>query len=226
MADVASEFRDPTGRANWARWLLYAEAALSVVAIVSGIMEYSVLNGIKNATFASDADMIAAAEASDTRQMIIGIAQIVVIIAALIVFFMWVYRSASNARSFAPDTMQFTPGWSVGWFFIPIANLWKPYQAVKEIWEVSRGPSTPEDSNLQPLLGWWWFFWLAALVASNASARLNFRAESIDELITANVVTNISDAIDIPSCLLTIAVISRIYKAQMARTAQQAPVIT
>jgi hypothetical protein len=122
--------------------------------------------------------------------------------------------------------MTFTPGWSVGWFFIPIANLWKPYQAVKEIWEVSRGPSAPEHSNVQPLLGWWWFFWLVALLASNASARLTFRADSVDELITANVVTNIADAIDIPSCLLTIAVITRIYQAQMARAAQQPPLIT
>jgi hypothetical protein len=226
MTNGASEFRDPTGRANWARWLLYAQAALAAVGVISGVMEYSVLSGIKNATFASDAEMIAAAEASDTRQMIIGFSQLAVIIAGLIAFFMWVYRSNRNARSFGPHTMRFTPGWSVGWFFIPIANLWKPYQAVKEIWEVSRNPASPEDSEPQPLLGWWWFFWIVALVVSNISFRLTLRAESIDELILANFITNISDAIDIPSCLLTVAVITRIYKAQMARTAQQAPVIT
>jgi hypothetical protein len=35
-ADAESEFRDPTGRANWARWLLYAQAAISALAVVSG----------------------------------------------------------------------------------------------------------------------------------------------------------------------------------------------
>lgn len=226
MTDSSDEFRDPTGRANWARWLLYAQAALSVVAIVSGVMEYSVLNGIKNGSFASDAEMMAAAQANDTRQGIIGIAQMAIVIAALILFLMWVYRSNRNARSFGPHTMRFSPGWSVGWFFIPIANLWKPYQAVREIWEVSRNPASPQDTGPQPLLGWWWFFWLTSQIASQISFRLTLRAESIDELIAANVITNVADAVDIPSCLLTIAVITGIYKAQMGRTAQQAPLIT
>lgn len=226
MTDLTGEFLDPTGRANWARWLLYAQAALSVVAVVSGVMEYSVLSGIKNGTFASDAEMTAAAEATDTRQMIIGLVQFAVAIAAIVLFLMWVYRSNRNARSFGPHTMRTTPGWSVGWFFIPIANLWKPYQAVKEIWEVSRNPANPEDANPQPLLGWWWFFWIVSLFAGRASFRLTVKAQTIDDFITANIVTNIYDAINIPSCLLTIAVITGIYKAQMARATQQPPLIT
>ena len=31
--------------------------------------------------------------------------------------------------------MQYTPGWCVGWFFIPIANLVMPYIILKELWQ-------------------------------------------------------------------------------------------
>lgn len=222
MPQRNEEFRDPTGLANWARWLLYAQVALAVVAVVSSVMEYSVLSGIQNRTFASDAEMRAAADASDARQRIIGFAQFAVAIAVIIAFMMWVYRSNRNARSFGPHTMRFTPGWSVAWFFIPIANLWIPYQAVREIWEVSGDPASPANTRPQPLLGWWWFFWIVSMIANRLSFRMTVRADGLDDLITANIATIISDAADIPSCLLTIAVIAAIYKAQMARAGQQA----
>jgi hypothetical protein len=225
VTDAAYQFRDPSTLANWARGLLYAEAALAAVAIISGVMEYSVLNAMKNGAYSSEAEMIAAAEANDARQMIIGIVQFAVIIASIIVFLMWVYRSNKNARALTAQSMHYTPGWSVGWFFIPIANFWKPYQAVKEIWLASGDPANAGASNPQPLLGWWWFFWLISLFASNAAFRLTLRAESMDDFIIANIVTIISDALDIPSCLLTAAVVAGIHKMQMARVSGQPPVI-
>ena len=30
--------------------------------------------------------------------------------------------------------MTFTPGWIAGWFFVPIMNLFRPYEAVKELY--------------------------------------------------------------------------------------------
>jgi hypothetical protein len=62
-------------------------------------------------------------------------------LAACIFFLLWVHQAATNARGYGHAGLEFTPGWCVGWWFIPIASLWKPYQALKEVWLAS-DPST------------------------------------------------------------------------------------
>ena len=47
------------------------------------------------------------------------------------------HRANYNARQLGAADMRFTPGWAVGWHFIPIAWFWKPYQAMTEIWRAS-----------------------------------------------------------------------------------------
>jgi hypothetical protein len=71
-------------------------------------------------------------------QGIIAILQLVNLVVLIVLFCIWIYRANSNARQLGATDMQFSPGWSVGWYFIPIANLWKPYQAMCEIWRASR----------------------------------------------------------------------------------------
>ncbi len=49
--------------------------------------------------------------------------------------------------------MRFTPGWAVGWYFVPVFNLWKPYQAMKEI-------VVGIALDAHPVVHWWWLFWI------------------------------------------------------------------
>ena len=79
----------------------------------------------------------------------------------LVLFCIWVHRASSNAWNLTPDSMHFSPGWAVGWFFIPIANFYKPYQALREIWISSR----PSSETVPPkfLLTWWIIFLLSEI---------------------------------------------------------------
>ncbi len=45
-------------------------------------------------------------------------------------WFVWLHRAVANARSLGVQT-EATPGWSVGWWFIPFANLIKPYRILR-----------------------------------------------------------------------------------------------
>jgi hypothetical protein len=49
-----------------------------------------------------------------------------------IVWFLWLHRAVANARSLGVQT-EATPGWSVGWWFIPFANVVKPYQILRSL---------------------------------------------------------------------------------------------
>jgi len=139
MAEIDKPYlyKDLTTLTCWAKWLLRASLAVSVISVISGIMEYRLLQAIAAGQFDSDAEMTAAARANDLRQGIIGVAYIVLLLTTSVVVLVWIYGANRNAHAIGATGMRFTPGWAVGWYFIPIFNLWKPYQAMKEIWKAS-----------------------------------------------------------------------------------------
>ena len=208
--------KNPTGLMKWTIWFLYAHVLIAVIAIISGMLEYQLLIDFKNEIYASQELAADAAETSDLRQGIVGIIQTVIFVISGILILKWIYRSNYNARQLGASGMKFTPGWSIGWYFIPIANLWKPYQAMKEIWKASSSPQNWSSQSVSSLLPLWWFFWIMSSIFGNASFRLAMQAEEINELLTANVVTQFSDATIIPLSVILICIIRRVHDMQMS----------
>jgi hypothetical protein len=71
----------------------------------------------------------------------------------------WTYRASANLRGLGRMGMAHTPGWSVAWYFVPLANLIKPVYVMREIWCAS-DPGADERSWVSSpstaLLGLWW----------------------------------------------------------------------
>jgi hypothetical protein len=53
------------------------------------------------------------------------------ILAIEVAFFIWQYRAATVAKSLRYPARR-TPGWGVGCWFVPVVNLWMPYQAIRD----------------------------------------------------------------------------------------------
>jgi len=68
----------------------------------------------------------------------------------------WVFRANKNARAVSTQALEYSPGWAVGWFFVPIASLWKPYQAMVEIYKASRTPHDWRSAKAATLVTGWW----------------------------------------------------------------------
>ncbi|HET7448615.1 MAG TPA: DUF4328 domain-containing protein [Methyloceanibacter sp.] len=221
--DTPYLYKDLTKHTRWAKWLLWASVAISVISVISGIMDYRLLQAIAAGQFDSDAEMTAAAQANDLRQGIIGIAYIVLLLATSVVVLVWIYSANRNAHALGAAGMRFTPGWAVGWYFIPIFNLWKPYQAMKEIWKASADPGNWQAQPRSPLLPWWWFLWIASCIVANAMFRYTLKAEELDELINASGISIASDALDVPLDLVLIAIIDRIWRMQAGHKAATLP---
>ena len=222
MSKEQQGFKDPTGLTKWTKWFLYAQVVIAVIAVVSSMLEYQLLTDFKYGVYTSQELAIAAGEANDARQGIVGILQLIIVVVSGILILKWIYRSNYNARQLGATEMAFTPGWSIGWYFIPIANLWKPYQAMKEIWKASSNPQSWNSQSVSSLLPWWWFFWIISNMFGNASFRLAMRAEEINELIAANLVTLLSDMTDIPLSLIVIGIISKVHEMQMSHAKAEA----
>jgi hypothetical protein len=77
-------------------------------------------------------------------------------IAARIVFLIWQYRAASVARQLGYPARH-SPGWGVAFWFIPVVNIWMPYQAIRDCLP----PGHPERKRVLQV-------WLLLLVSSVA----------------------------------------------------------
>ena len=114
--------------------------------------------------------------------------------------------------------MLFTPGWSVGWYFIPIANLWKPYQAVKEIWIVSH-KNTPAD---HAVVGWWWALLLISNLLFRIAFQLDIHADTASSYMTSTMAYIISDGFDLILNAVALTMVTRIGNAYTRYFVEQA----
>ena len=85
---------------------------------------------------------------------------------AIVFFFMWIHAAATNLRAFGNDLLTITPGWCIGWWFIPFASMVMPFKAMSEISRASdpdaRKISTTEWAmrSSNGVLKLWWAAYL------------------------------------------------------------------
>ena len=153
-------------------------------------------------------------EWNDLREGVVGLVQLSFFIVTAVIFCVWIVRSHKNVWAFGYH-QEITPGWAVGWFFIPIANLWKPYQAMKSLWM-----SSVPDRSHAPLLPLWWTFWLLSGFIGRINLKASLKAETVEELIRSSQVQMANCAVDLPLTALAIGIVINISRAQTA-TGQQ-----
>ena len=104
------------------------------------------------------------------------------LIAAGVAFLMWTYRASQNLVAMGVQ-LRYSSGWAVGCWFIPIISLFRPYQAMKEIWKRSHPNRYDPDALLVDV---WWALWLRLLCRGLSSspgiARRHRRRPDLDQL--------------------------------------------
>jgi hypothetical protein len=208
-------FRDPTQLTRILQFLLVALLVIDVVAFFSDIAQYQLLQS------ALTEDQ---ANANDARQHVIGIAYIVVYALTAVTFGRWIYCANKNARALGAVGMQFSPGWSVGWYFIPILSLWKPYQAMKEIWQASSALEYWQGSAAAPILGWWWFAYVVSAILGQLYFRVSMAANDLSSLSSATVLGLANEAFDVATIALAWMLIAGLNRIQLARVSASAAV--
>lgn len=118
----------------------------------------------------------------------------------------WFFRSINKVPS---GSETFTPGWAVGYYFIPIVLLWKPMQAMGFI----RDAATCFAGSVGPVVGWWWFFWIISSVATRISSRV-FTGDSYEDYIGNQNLTIWLSPIGIASVVTAFVLIKKLSAAQ------------
>jgi len=84
-------------------------------------------------------------------------------LAAGILFLIWFAQANGNVPALGVMGKRVSSGWSVGWWFIPFANLVMPFRALKETYLGSKPGVSEVEVKQDPtpgVVGWWWGLWL------------------------------------------------------------------
>ncbi len=86
-------------------------------------------------------------------------------LATIVVFLNWLYRARMNA-GLTTWRQRWSPGWTIGAWFLPPVLLWFPYQIMADIWRAGRPPEQRHGAANAALPGLWWALWTLAWVTS------------------------------------------------------------
>ena len=216
---IQNQFRSVSRVANWVYGGFILLAILNVIAVISGYAQAELLNR----AISGETITLAEATSNDSRQALIGFGQTALYIAAAVLFLIWIHRAHKNLASLHATDLRFTPGWAVGWFFVPIMSLFRPYQVASEIHKASDPNVDTTDAisrknvATSPIVGWWWAFFLISNFVANIALRTVFSGEELSDLLTSTYAYMVSDAVDIVHILIAILMVRRIGQFQEAK---------
>lgn len=141
------------------RVTLVLSFCLSGLGVWLMMFDTEALERITNEPMAPNLNVIS----SSRRQVIIDQYEFYMFILSVFLFSRWTYLMSYNAHIVGGYYVRFTPTWAVLWYFVPLANLWKPYQAIKEITKVFgvKKAQGMKQSKRPLILPIWWTLWIA-----------------------------------------------------------------
>jgi Domain of unknown function (DUF4328) len=153
--------------ARWVMACLLISGLLTLLALGSDASQLRLLLQVT----AGDPVDLDIAQATDRRQQLVRSLHLVVLLTTGLFFLIWQHRVHRNLPALGAAHLRFSPGWAVGWWFVPLMNLVRPYQAIKELWRASDPDVDPLDPGAwrttptTPVLPWWW---VLCLLSTNA----------------------------------------------------------
>jgi len=199
-------FRPIADLARWTRIALFSSAAfyvLSAAALPGNLAQLNRLEAEERAL--GQQILIDSTPSSDFAG--VGFAAFLLTSIVFLVFF---HRAYSNLAVLGPSEQRWSAGWSVGAWFIPIFNLFRPKQIANDIWRGSDGSSVPA------IFHWWWAFWL---LGGAASYGLEQRGVTVSEAKLIVIVEAVGESLTVVGALLAAAVVRLIARRQHVRAA-------
>ncbi|WEK46633.1 MAG: DUF4328 domain-containing protein [Candidatus Andeanibacterium colombiense] len=138
-------------RAKWTRGFLWAFIAISVLGIPIGL----------TARFVQQLS-ISPVVAGIVTLIYLGLS-LLVSLALLAMIPAWTYRAWANLHVLGLSGLGYRPGWAAGSYFVPIAGLFVPFLAMRELFNRSTGETEDHARASAPDVTSWWACYLAGV---------------------------------------------------------------
>lgn len=196
----------PNGqRAKNAIALLWIVLVLDVISLASGYLQYDLIQTVASGGEITDET----AHANDLREQIIGVTYLIALIVSGVTFIQWFRRAYYNLH-LKVNTLSYAEGWAAGAWFVPILNLFRPYQIMSELYKetkillAQKGVRMGDKISVS-LLGFWWTLW----ILNNIIGQIVWRVptDTIGELSFATIASMAANIVGIPLALIAIKIV-------------------
>jgi hypothetical protein len=213
-----SKWRSTEGLRTALSGLFLLVVVASVASGVAHLHRAGVIDRISNGT----ATLREARRADDLVRTATLIA-LSLLVAAGVVFIVWQWRTAKNAEVLGRTGARYGAGWSIGGWFIPLANLVIPVLIIQDLWRSSDPDPSLVGWRSRPrsaLVGWWW----AAIVLGGLAGRSANATDtsSLSDLRSAETRAAFGVLLFAVAAILAIAVVRTITSRQIALRASLA----
>lgn len=169
-------------------------------------------------------DQLAAMEEASAA---VGALNLLGMIAAAVLFIRWLLHARRNVDALGARGLVHGHPWVAWGWFVPLFNLFRPYQVVEEIWRGSDPqPGRPLGILSESSPGWmpvWWGCWLVSGVLGQFAFRMQVDLEEpaeLAELIHIERLLALSAALSVVAAVLAVRVVRGIDQRQRARAAR------
>ena len=206
---------DLTRLARWCAGLLTALLALEVLFGLSLI--YSIVDvnrALSGETIETVMFLDEESWRSDVAITAVSIVYGLAFVTALISNGIWIYRASANAGAIAPSETRIKPGWAVGWYFVPFANLWMPYRAMSETWEATMDVSGAQEAGVPRWFAGWWACWVIANILSTIADNALGDNYTLEDVVTSNTIYLVNGVLSLVAIYLFRRIIREVSEAQ------------
>jgi Domain of unknown function (DUF4328) len=145
-----------------------------------------------------------------------GLTQLVIVV----LFIVWMFRAAKNNEALGRVGARFEPGWSIGSWFIPIANFVIPVLIVQDLWRGSSAASRRGDrawraAPASGLVAAWWLAWVTSWVRFAASGSGLHDGASLADIETGNTVALVGVVATAIAAVLALLVVRTLTRRQL-----------
>jgi hypothetical protein len=215
---VPPQWRSLSGLASALTVLFTLDAVAGVFTIVAVAVRLGVIRDWENGerTF----DIVNRANDSDDLVRAAALILFLLGLATAVVFIVWMWRAAKNNEALGRLNPRFGPGWSIGGWFIPLANFVIPILIMQDLWRgsdpsVARGDPGWRSGRGSGLLGWWWGFWvLTTLRVFVGGDNANSGSTSLSDIKRSNQLAEVALVAHVVSAVLAIRVVRKLTARQ------------
>ncbi len=131
-----------------------------------------------------------------------------------VLFLMWIHRTNRNAQTLSSG-MEVSPGWAVGWFFVPFASLYKPFQGLDQTWRVSTEPARWKALDTPVILRVWWGLYLGGNIGNSLSSLVS-REHTVQGHVAAAILALLSAALILANSVAAIRIVRTLTARQVS----------
>lgn len=171
---------------SW-RKVLFISTSLSIAfSLLSGLTALSFLNSITafiertNSSLPYSEEYWTALVNSETSYGVASLFSLPALLAGIVSLIGWTHSNARLAFLLNEQNLSFGTGWAIGSWFVPILNLFRPREILKE------SLTAVSNSRFTPILNTWWVLFVINTIADNILFRLQGNIDSAFEALGDN----------------------------------------